>query len=264
MICKRQHLKRLRSAMQGQAEGSVWILFAGDLQWGCRRVPDNLKDWHWLQWWRTHKLVLSAQQLHHPGAKTLLQVGHAASYWVNSFLFGKQLYTMSSPQCSGHACYWFVLDPVVHLGIASQIYPLSLSAFQLSLSARNTMPSSVSWLSCWPCMSSDWQSKHLLVFHPVLSSSFIFQHLSGLSAEGSTYRAWSLCEDASCQTASSNSLAIGCCRYGETLIPDVWFDAKAVWEVKAADLSVSPVHCAALGLVDASKGVSIRFPRLVC
>ena len=55
-----------------------------------------------------------------------------------------------------------------------------------------------------------------------------------------------------------------CCRYGETLVPDVWFDAKTVWEVKAADLSVSPVHCAALGLVDASKGVSIRFPRLVC
>lgn len=54
-----------------------------------------------------------------------------------------------------------------------------------------------------------------------------------------------------------------CCRYGENLIPDVWFDAKAVWEVKAADLSVSPVHCAALGLVDPSKGVSIRFPRLV-
>lgn len=53
------------------------------------------------------------------------------------------------------------------------------------------------------------------------------------------------------------------CRYGETLIPDVWFEAKAVWEVKAADLSVSPVHCAATGLVDANKGVSIRFPRLV-
>lgn len=52
-------------------------------------------------------------------------------------------------------------------------------------------------------------------------------------------------------------------RYAETINPDVWFEASEVWEVKAADLTISPVYRAAVGIVDSNKGISLRFPRLL-
>ena len=44
---------------------------------------------------------------------------------------------------------------------------------------------------------------------------------------------------------------------------DVWFEPCVVWEIKGADIQISPVYTCAIGDIDKNKGVGMRFPRLI-
>uniref|UniRef100_A0A0E0FRC8 DNA ligase n=1 Tax=Oryza nivara TaxID=4536 RepID=A0A0E0FRC8_ORYNI len=46
-------------------------------------------------------------------------------------------------------------------------------------------------------------------------------------------------------------------------LPELWFSAEQVWEIRGADLTLSPVHHAAIGLVHPSRGISVRMPRYI-
>ncbi|GAB4816048.1 hypothetical protein N2152v2_003094 [Parachlorella kessleri] len=51
--------------------------------------------------------------------------------------------------------------------------------------------------------------------------------------------------------------------YRTNEVPDVWFEPLEVWEIRGADLTISPVHKAAVGRLDMDRGVGLRFPRFV-
>ncbi|GAA0163653.1 DNA ligase [Lithospermum erythrorhizon] len=51
--------------------------------------------------------------------------------------------------------------------------------------------------------------------------------------------------------------------YRTAEVPDKWFSPELVWEIRGADLTVSPVHHGAYGLVHLSRGISVRFPRFI-
>ncbi|KAI0699263.1 ATP-dependent DNA ligase [Cytidiella melzeri] len=47
------------------------------------------------------------------------------------------------------------------------------------------------------------------------------------------------------------------------LRPEVFFKPQEVWEIRGADITVSPVSVAALGMVSEKRGLSLRFPRFM-
>ncbi|OWZ72366.1 hypothetical protein AYX14_02217 [Cryptococcus neoformans] len=47
------------------------------------------------------------------------------------------------------------------------------------------------------------------------------------------------------------------------LIPDVWFEPSEVWEIKGADITLSPVYPAASSHLGSERGLSVRFPRFI-
>ncbi len=47
------------------------------------------------------------------------------------------------------------------------------------------------------------------------------------------------------------------------LWPDVWWKPSEVWELRGADVTISPNYTAAIGLVSEERGLSIRFPRFM-
>ncbi|CAE6516509.1 unnamed protein product [Rhizoctonia solani] len=47
------------------------------------------------------------------------------------------------------------------------------------------------------------------------------------------------------------------------LVPPAWFKPSEVWEIKGADITLSPISQASKGLVTGDRGLSLRFPRFI-
>ena len=45
------------------------------------------------------------------------------------------------------------------------------------------------------------------------------------------------------------------------MTPDVWFRPQVVIETIAAELTLSPIHTAAMGRIRPNAGISLRFPK---
>ncbi|KAH9832195.1 uncharacterized protein C8Q71DRAFT_777822 [Rhodofomes roseus] len=64
------------------------------------------------------------------------------------------------------------------------------------------------------------------------------------------------------ETCSPQPLWEPACETGG-LKPEVYFKPQEVWEIRGADITISPVSVAALGLVNSNRGLSLRFPRFI-
>ncbi|KAK9462887.1 ATP-dependent DNA ligase [Lipomyces oligophaga] len=64
-------------------------------------------------------------------------------------------------------------------------------------------------------------------------------------------------------TVMKSARAYYSCVTSGPVAPDVWFEPTMVWEVLAADLSMSPVYRAAMNELGRNRGVSLRFPRFI-
>ncbi|KAL2266720.1 hypothetical protein VTJ83DRAFT_6072 [Remersonia thermophila] len=69
-------------------------------------------------------------------------------------------------------------------------------------------------------------------------------------------------EDGSGEPQNTHHAKPGFVEYSGPL-PDVWFEPCEVWEVAFADITVSPVYTAAIGLAVEDRGLSLRFPRFI-